>query len=159
MRPRYVAASVAVLVIVAIFAYSLILDRLATDENRIRTVINTIVDSAEKRNLRKISGCLHADFREEELDLDRRTTIDIMGRLFLTYPVIRAEVQGVNVKIIDEATAEARFIGSASAARSPDSPGEELLRYRRSDRFLITFKKENGKWRIIRSRAARSTAD
>jgi len=159
MKARYAAAWVAVLVVAALFAYSLILDRLTTDEARIRTAINTIVDSAEERNLRRISAYLHDDFHEEELNLDRETTLSIMGRVFLTYPVIRARVRGLMVKIIDETTAEARFIGTASAARSPDSPGEDLLHHRRSDRFLITFKKEDGKWLIIRSQTVRSTAD
>ena len=159
MKARYKTAGVAVLVVVALFAYSLILDRLTPDEARIRTAINTIVDSAEERSLRKISAYLHDDFHEEELDLDRKTTLAIMGRVFLAYPVIRARVRGLTVEIIDEATAQARFIGTASAARSPDSPGEDLLRHRHSERFLVTFKKEDSKWLIIRSQTVRSTAD
>jgi hypothetical protein len=159
MKTQYKAAAVVVFVLAGIFVYIIVLDRLTTDEARIRTAINTIVDSVEAHNLRKISGFLHADFQTEAYNLDRPTALAILARGFAAYRVIRANVRDVTVKIVDDTTAEARFIATVRAARRANSTGEDLLRYRGSDRFLVTFKKEDGDWLIIKSEIIRSTAD
>jgi len=159
MRRRYVALGVVVFIVAALVAYTQLLDDLADDESLIRSAIRTIADSAEERDLRAISRHVHADFHSEAQNMDRATAMAVLRRIFLSYPVIRVKVRGVSVKIIDETTAEARFIATVRAASSAASSGENLLRHRGSERFLLTFKKEGDRWQIIRSRIIRSTAD
>ncbi|HUU70607.1 MAG TPA: hypothetical protein VM223_13560 [Planctomycetota bacterium] len=143
----------------AILIFRLVLGRAISDEQRIRNTINVLADSAEDRNLRKITGLMHDDFRAEEFTYDRQTCIDLMRQVFFTYKVIRVRLRDVSVKIIDDSTAEAIFIATVSASQSPDSAGEDLTRQRGSDRFRLTFKKVNGTWLVYRSAVVRSTAD
>ena len=160
MRQRYVVAlAVVAFVVVGMIVYSKILDSLMDDETRIRNVIATITDSMEERGFREISRHVHADFQTEAHNMDRDMAMAILRRVFLRYPVIRVKVRGLSVEIIDETTATARFMATASGARSANSRDEDILQHRENKRFLLTFKKEDGDWQIIRSQIIRSTAD
>lgn len=160
MRPRYLLAlGVVAFIVVAMIVYTKILDSLIDDETRIRNVIATIADSMGERNLREISRHVHTDFTTEAYNLDRPTAMAILRRIFLSYPIIRVTVRDVSVEIIDETTAKARFVATARGARSADSHEKDILQHRGSERFLLTFKKEDGDWEIIRSQIIRSTAD
>ena len=146
-------------IVAALIVYKVILASLLTDEDRIRREINIIVDSAEERNLHKISGYLHADFTAEEVNFDRQATIDALRQVFLMYNVIRVRVSSLSVKLIDDTTAEATFVAAVRAAHNADSSEDDLLRYRGSERFKVTFKKVKNDWLIIRSAVVKSTAD
>ena len=122
MRRRYVALGVVVFIVAALVAYTQLLDDLADDESLIRSAIRTIADSAEERDLRKISRYVHTDFHSEAQNMDRATAMAVLRRIFLSSPVIRVRVRGVSVKIIDETTAEARFIATVRAASSAAGP-------------------------------------
>ena len=165
MRQRYVVAlAVVAFIVVGMIVYSKILDSLTDDETRIRNVIATITDSMAERGFREISRHVHADFtadfRVEGCNMDRPMAMAILRRVFLTYPIIRVKVRDVSVEIIDETTATARFVATARAARSAGSREEDILQqHRGSERFLLTFKKEDGDWKIIRSQDIKSTAD
>ena len=165
MRSRYVLAlGVVAFIVVAVIVCTKILDSRIDDETRIRNMIATIADSTEKHNLREISRHLHtdftADFHFEGYNMDRDTAMAILRRIFMSNQVIRVTVRDVSVEIIDETTATARFVATARVARTAGSREEDILRqYRGNERFLLTFKKEDGDWEIIRSQDIRSTAD
>ena len=71
-----------------------------------------------------------------------------------------SETDSLTVDILDENTAEARFIATVRASRSGAPPGEDMLEeFCGSDRFVVTFAKEEGDWKVLKAGILRSTAD
>ena len=144
---------------VAILVYGLVLGRTVTDEQRIRGVINKLVDAAEERDLSTISGYLHDDFVAGEFGYDRETTLGVMRQVFLTCKVVRVQLRGLTVKLTEDSTADALFVATVTVAQDASAAGDDLGRHRGSDRFKVTFKKVKGDWLITRSATVPTTAD
>jgi len=159
MNKKHAALVVVAFVVVALLLYAKALDWLTTDEHRIRSIVHTIANAAEERDLWTISSYLHPNFHSEIQNMDREEALSIIGYAFSHYRVIRTRLDGLTVKIIDDTTAEARFIATVRASRSGTPPGENLLEFCGSDRFLVTLKKEDGDWLISGTEILRSTSD
>jgi ketosteroid isomerase-like protein len=137
----------------------LFLGEQATDEERIRGIVYECVDAAESHDLREITGYMSEDFYAEDLNFDRRKTIDMMRYVFLTFKQIRVNLRGLEVAKTGDESAETIFIANITAARQPGGSGRELTEHRGSDRFRLTFRKDDGDWLITGSELVRSTAD
>ena len=159
MNKKLAALVIVLFVVVALLAYVKILDALTTDDHRIRSIVYKISNAAEERDLRTISSYLHSDFHSEIKNIGRDEMLAMLRYAFTQYRTVRARFDSLTVDILDENTAEARFIATVRASRSGAPPGEDILEFCGSDRFVVTFAKEEGDWKVLKAGILRSTAD
>lgn len=143
----------------AVLVWAFVLGRTVTDEQRIQSAINSIVNAAEERDLNTITGYLHKDFTAAEFGYDRETSVALLRQVFLSYKVVHVNLRGLTVKLTGDASAEAVFVATVTVAQDQDSSGDDLTRQRGSDRFKVTFKKVGRDWLITRSAIVPTTAD
>ena len=146
-------------VLACLAVYKLVLTSAGSDEDQVRGILSGAVEAAEGRNLKKLSGWLHEDFRAAEGPYNRNEVLDIVGKTFLAFHVIRVEMQGLEIQMVDETTARATFVATIRASLNARSSEQDLTSYRGGDRFSLTFKKTGGKWLLLSSEAVKSTAN
>ena len=157
---RYQALVAAIFfVFAALFIYKTVLKSALTDEEQMAAAVKAIADAAEERDVRTISGYLDKDFIDDEVRLDRDSTLGIIRHVFIMYKKISVDITGLTVNKTDAKTGSAKFLAKVYASQQADGRGEDLMRHRGSGRFILTFKKIDGKWMITRSSVEESTAD
>ncbi|MBI4436915.1 MAG: hypothetical protein HY590_05870 [Candidatus Omnitrophica bacterium] len=115
-------------------------------EEQIRRLIQGVSKAAVQRNLPKTLS--YASHRySDDMGLDYQTVGYLVAQIYRAYPKISvsSKILGISVEG-DHATAEviAKVVGTASAGET-----EDLLSVRGSDRFLITFEKEEKAWKVV----------
>ena len=116
---------------------------------RVRKVIASFERVAEAENLRKCMSHISKDY-SDEMGFDYRSAMFLGRDIFNTYDDIFIHVKGLKIEVKDK-EAKATFVATVFAARSGTQQREDLLRERGSDRFVVTFRKEEGGWKVLSS--------
>jgi len=120
-----------------------------SEEVRVRKVIASFERVAEAENLLKCMSHISKDY-SDEMGFDYRSAMFLGRDIFNTYDNIFIHVKGLKIELRDK-EAKATFVATVFATRSGTQQRKNLLRERGSDRFIVTFRKEDGGWKVLSS--------
>jgi hypothetical protein len=141
-------ASVLLILVVCLAGFLIIRNRLQTEETKVRKVLSFVERAIERKNipvcLLHISSGYSDDFGNSHGMLTY-----LLRQVFGMYRSIDVGIRDLRIDVnADSATAS--FVGSAVATVSKGGEKENLTGYLGTDGFIVTFNKEDGKWRIKR---------
>lgn len=117
-----------------------------SEETRVRKVIASFERAAEAENLRECMSHISRDY-SDEMGFDYRSAMFLGKDIFNTYDDIFIHVKGLKIEVKDK-LAKATFVATVFATRSGTQQREDMLRERGSDRFIVSFRKEEGGWKV-----------
>jgi len=120
-----------------------------SEEALVRKVIASFERAAEAENLRKCVSHISKDY-SGEIGFDYQSAMFLGRDIFNTYDDIFIHVKGLKIEVKGK-EAKATFVATVFATRSGTQQREDLLRERGSDRFVVTFRKEEGGWKVLSS--------
>ncbi len=126
-----------------------------TEEQRIKKVISSFEKAVEKKQLLKCMSYISRDYKDDQ-GLDYSQAMGIARGIFGTHDDIFIHIKGLKIDI-DKDEAKATFVATVFATRTADKESVNLLRERGSDRFIVIFRKEKGKWMIAETKKPKYT--
>jgi len=142
-------------VTLAVFAYSRIVGKVMSDEDRIKSIVRDMADAAEERDTQGIVRHLHPEFRSVKPSMDRDIAVAMMWHGFRQYREIRVSLPDLTVELQDDENAEARFLATLRIATTPGAKPE----MQEMGRFRLTLTKVEGAWKVLTAEYVESTAD
>jgi len=139
---------IVLLVAVAGYAvYRIVKDRFTSEEARIRKLIREIEEDFESKELKKCLAVVSEEYSDNFLH-DSKTELEGNLRLlFRASRTIQANVEDISIRIDgDEADVALTATGTASTTFGDVSLHREVG----YTRFLITTRKEHGRWKVFR---------
>ena len=135
-------------VIVAVVGFRVWRNAAISEEERVRRVIQAGERAIEGKDLAGVAKHISADY-SDAFEMDKRTAIMLAQRLFQEYDKFFIHLQALEVEIAEGGeTAHARFMATVLASYRGAVEQKRLVEKGR-DRFLLTFRKEDGNWRLL----------
>ena len=143
---------VALLIVICLFF--IIRKAVITDQKRIKKIIASTEQAIENKSLLKSLSYISFDY-SDNLGNDYHSLSYLLRSGFRTYQDIFIHIRGLKVELQgDEAVAS--LVANVVATRSRTEK-EELLTEKGAERFVVTFRKENGRWKIIKAEIPQPT--
>lgn len=120
-----------------------------SEEQKIQRILQEMGRAVERKDLLKILSYVAVEY-EDDMGFDRYSLSRVGANIFKTYQKLFVHLQDIAVEV-EEDQAQARLVALFLAARQGDDVKEDLLIERGSDRFIVTFRKMDHAWKIIRT--------
>lgn len=115
-------------------------------EEKIRRLIQKASKVVEKRHLSKSLSYLSIHYQDDH-GFDYQTLSYLVAQTFRAYPILSVS-STIHSIVVQENRAEVDLQASVFGT-APSQPPEDLLAWRGSNRFLVTFKKEKKEWKVV----------
>ena len=135
-------------IIVALIGVRVWKNATTTEEDRIVRVVKEGERAIEHKDIAGFAGYISPDY-SDEFELDKRTVILVLQRIFKEHDKIFIHVQDLKVNIAESnGTAEVKFLATVLVSHGGSAQTKPLAE-KGKDRFLLTFKKEDNKWKVV----------
>lgn len=156
------------LIIILVFLLATIFyfkDIFLTEEGKIKRVISQGERAIEKKDIVRCASFVSLDY-SDSYGLDRRSLIVLGEKVFREYQNIFIHIESLSIELnparpvreffsngangVKDDLAEVKFIAKVMVSR-PGEAGKSLSIEKGSERFTVTFRKEEGKWKVFRA--------
>ncbi|GAG10832.1 unnamed protein product, partial [marine sediment metagenome] len=119
-----------------------------SEEGKIKRIISRGEKAIERRDLATCISFISAQYLDS-FGNDRRSLIFLGEKIFKQYQDIFIHIESLSVEL-KGGLAEVKFIARVMVSR-PGETGKCLSVEKGSERFMVTFRKEEGKWKVYRA--------
>jgi len=140
------------LIVVLIFllaAFFYLKDFFMSEEGKVKRVISKGERAIEKKDIVGSISFISPEYLDS-LGNDRRNLIFLAEKLFQEYQDIFIHIESLSVEVNQEELAKVKFIAKVMVSKQGKTK-EDLSIEKGSERFLVTFRKEAGKWKVFRA--------
>ena len=124
---------------------------LASDEEKVRTLVDEVIENARKRHVGDILKSVAGDY-QDPLNATREELREKLNYAAFVYPVWRVDVAEGPTVAVDPSGERATALIRASVrwGRAGEEPTiDYVAQARRTDRYRATLAKREGRWWII----------
>ena len=118
-------------------------------EEEIRRTIRNASKVVEHRNLPKSLSYVSPAYRDD-MGFDYQELAYIATQVFRAYPKISVSSKVSDISVTGD-RAEVDLVAEILGILTPDDT-EDLLAWRKSHRFLVTFQKEKKRWKMVETK-------
>ena len=152
VSPKFL--SVFFVVSLVLFVICLKACHVPSPEEKVRKLIQTASKVVEKRDFSKSLSYVATEY-QDDAGFDYQTLAYAVREIFRAYPKLSVSYKIHSISVLkDQAEVDltAEVLGT-----SPSQGPEDLLAWRRSHRFFVTFKKIQKEWKVVATKKSDET--